>query len=241
MRGVASDPGARLPRWLQGVFPASDVGPPTAEFIHGQPGDVPYRSFSTEEVATVTARIVCGTCNNGWMATLEGQARPLLTQMGGGTPADLDMAQQILVAAWAVKTAMTAEMTLEMALTPSYEFDQESRGTVATGVRPPVNVPVNLAAYSGTQGPLEFVKAVGRLTRDGRDPMDVVLYTIKLGCLILQVAAFPTGTAVGLSDAPAPGQFHIPVFPPVPTAHWPPHSHLDDARMARFRAGLPLT
>lgn len=89
-------------KWLQEVFPQSKVGPAVASYIHGPPGAAPYNTFPTGRVATVTAGIVCATCNNVWMSIVEGAAQGLLTPMALGRPRTLDMQEQLTLATWAV-------------------------------------------------------------------------------------------------------------------------------------------
>jgi hypothetical protein len=48
----------------------------------------------------------CAACNNGWMSSLESQAKPILTPMVLGERAELDDEQQALVALWAIKSVM---------------------------------------------------------------------------------------------------------------------------------------
>jgi hypothetical protein len=54
----------------------------------------------------VRVKQVCGTCNSGRMSTLEAAAKPVLTPMLLGQPIRLSGSAQLIVAKWAVKTAV---------------------------------------------------------------------------------------------------------------------------------------
>jgi hypothetical protein len=54
-------------------------------------------------------KTVCGICNNGWMSDLEADNIPVIGSMMQDIAIPLDEAQQKLVAAWSVKTAMVSD------------------------------------------------------------------------------------------------------------------------------------
>jgi hypothetical protein len=56
-----------------------------------------------------TAKIVCDTCNHGWMSDLESEAQPWLTPMIAGRAQTLEAAALRTCARWAMKTAMTID------------------------------------------------------------------------------------------------------------------------------------
>jgi len=49
---------------------------------------------------TKKIRVVCKTCNNGWMSRLENATKPILLPLIQGEPALLDREQQTLLAQW---------------------------------------------------------------------------------------------------------------------------------------------
>ncbi|MDE1161187.1 MAG: hypothetical protein PW792_04480 [Acidobacteriaceae bacterium] len=57
----------------------------------------------------LTVKTVCTGCNNGWMSSLETESIPVLGAMVDDRPVDLSVAQQTLIAAWSVKTAMMSD------------------------------------------------------------------------------------------------------------------------------------
>ena len=84
-------------------------------------------------------RMACGTCNSGWMHQLEEKVRPIITPMivpkaAGVRQVSLDLLSQLLIATWAVKTAMVAEY-----LNPPHQryfVQEERRALMAGGVLP---------------------------------------------------------------------------------------------------------
>lgn len=92
-----------MPRWLSSVLPAG-----LGEHRH-EHGEV-QRQWISPLFAT-TARIVCGSCNNGWMSRLESVAKPFVGPLVQGKSVILEPFTQVLVATWAFKTALCFDKT----------------------------------------------------------------------------------------------------------------------------------
>jgi hypothetical protein len=57
---------------------------------------------------TKKIRVVCQSCNNGWMSRLENATKPILLKLVQGEPTVLDREQQTLLAQWiALKVKIT--------------------------------------------------------------------------------------------------------------------------------------
>ncbi len=56
---------------------------------------------------SVKTGCVCSNCNHGWMSELEGEARPILGPLMEDIHLMLDADRKLIIARWAVKTAMT--------------------------------------------------------------------------------------------------------------------------------------
>jgi hypothetical protein len=54
-------------------------------------------------------RAPCAPCNNGWMSQLESEAKPIIEALLDGYLKSVDYPSQLILAAWAVKTAMVLE------------------------------------------------------------------------------------------------------------------------------------
>jgi hypothetical protein len=91
-----------FPDWMSRLFPKATTATHTAE----NKGKV-EKSFQTR-VFQHTAKIVCGNCNNGWMANLEASTKPILSKMlfDLNYTTTLTKKEQTTLAFWAQKTAM---------------------------------------------------------------------------------------------------------------------------------------
>ena len=58
---------------------------------------------------TKKIRVVCETCNNGWMSALETTAKPLLTPLITGTPCVISEADGLTIARWIVLKVLVGE------------------------------------------------------------------------------------------------------------------------------------
>jgi len=82
----------------------------TTEVTFGATGEH-RRWIGRRRKAHARVRYLCVTCNGGWMSDLENRARPTLNAMMSDFTLRLDAAEQQLVAAWCIKTAMVFECT----------------------------------------------------------------------------------------------------------------------------------
>ena len=124
----------------------------------------------------VTVKRVCGTCNSGWMSSLEATARPLLTRMIGGDVLVLDETQQRLVATWAVKTALMFDLMSRERLFPDEYFEAFFKAQV-----PVPGTVVRLGGYYEDRWSTRFQRDV--LSRKGDD---IVLTTMQFHAMVLQ-------------------------------------------------------
>lgn len=93
------------PKWLGTALARS----PSSQHVFAEDGRT-TREYSAPDL-TLQARVVCASCNGGWMSRMESSAKALLTPMIAiGQPTALEPDDQRLVTAWATKTAMTMEM-----------------------------------------------------------------------------------------------------------------------------------
>jgi hypothetical protein len=58
---------------------------------------------------TKKIRVVCQSCNNGWMSRLENATKPILLKLTQGEPTALDREQQTLLAQWIALKVMITE------------------------------------------------------------------------------------------------------------------------------------
>jgi hypothetical protein len=111
----------------------------------GRPDKV--RRYS-KDAYSVTVGVVCKTCNNGWMSTLESQAKPYLDPMLHGHGRALHATGIRTLAAWALKTSMMVEHMdgAKRRVIPSEEYAH-----LFENGEPSERVRIWMAAYTGTE------------------------------------------------------------------------------------------
>lgn len=102
----------------------------------------------SKDAYSVTVGVVCKTCNNGWMSTLESQAKPYLDAMLRGHGRALHENGVRTLAAWALKTSMMVEHMhgATRRVIPSEEYAH-----LFENGEPSERVRIWIAAYTGTQ------------------------------------------------------------------------------------------
>lgn len=105
-----------IPRWLSNVLPeqARYRGQDQATvLLHPERTvDGPHHREMVETFNSATVKAVCGPCNNGFMNDIEAEARPILSAMIRGSLAlSLAAGAASVVATWAVKTSLMAQLT----------------------------------------------------------------------------------------------------------------------------------
>jgi hypothetical protein len=101
-----------FPQWLLGVIPGK--GPVTHRWTAPPGSDSESRTWTTDNVMTFQANVVCGpTCNHGWMNDLENQARSFLEPLIRGRSSTLYPEGAETIAYWALKTAMMIDLAQE--------------------------------------------------------------------------------------------------------------------------------
>jgi hypothetical protein len=91
-----------LPDWLSEI--GLDLTPSGHQF--GRLNKVP-RQWSARPFTT-KVRMVCATCNNGWLSVLENAAKPMLAPLIRGESRRVPYDDQALIAAWTCKTAIVS-------------------------------------------------------------------------------------------------------------------------------------
>lgn len=95
-----------LPQWLLDYLEVrGEEISPTHHSLEGE-GDVV--STRRHKVENLVEGRVCSNCNNGWMSSLEGEAKPLLIPLMDGEKeiVELEPNERLWVARWAFKTAI---------------------------------------------------------------------------------------------------------------------------------------
>jgi hypothetical protein len=212
------------PLWLGDVLPVIPGG------LVGRLDTLGSRHTTRRwRLKTLTVRVkwVCEACNCGWMSVLENQAKQVLTPMIGGESTRLDQADQLLVATWAVKTAMV----LEFINGETVAATREDRHWLRERRSPPPGMMARAAKYVGGIEPLHYLHIVGHdPASTATDPEPVYATTLLVGQLVLQVLGpDPRRRAAPFTQPGVVKAHFIPVLPPtLHPAIWPPATPLDD-------------
>jgi hypothetical protein len=120
-----------FPAWMRDLFP--DV----EEVDYNRSLENLAETGSSEEdnwtaaVFSQTVRDVCEQCNNGWMSTLEGAVKPLLSGPMTDQPCRYSLTDQHAIAVWATKTVLVALRAIpkqpEVISPPMYKWFAEHR------------------------------------------------------------------------------------------------------------------
>lgn len=92
------------PRWLRSIFDDSDRV--THEVLSESPSAPPVNRTWTNKPISTTAKLVCKTCNGGWMGSLEAENSGLLGAMIQGVPQSLTKEEQERITLWCLKTGL---------------------------------------------------------------------------------------------------------------------------------------
>lgn len=184
--------------------------------------------FGHEELS-VELRAVCEGCNGGWMASLEGRARPILApMMRNDGPADLSPADLTLAAAWAVKTALLLELATKAlrgtAFAPTSHFQELHRTQL-----PPAGVQTWLLGVNAAPA-RRLATSFGGWLEDASGAKTGYVATFHVGMLGFQVIGQTChGEVANLPPVPVPDPvqpFLVPVWPSSEHETWPPQAKL---------------
>jgi hypothetical protein len=232
-----------IPLWVSRLLLSEDDR--LGIYVHQRRGTQPPQARVRRTGRPIEVRIkhVCGACNNGWMSALEAAAQPILTPMMLGKTVTLSESAQLVVARWAVKTAVI----FHYGYPAPKPLPAERLQQVRRGLEPPVDTWVWMAPSAGTVQPAEYeIKGLNMHTTG--TPRDEgthgELFTLCAGQLAVQVFSVvldDVQRTINLSAELHP----IQVWPLVDaTVSWPPSFVLDDDQLeqlfARFTPDEPF-
>jgi hypothetical protein len=200
------------PGWARRMLPPDLVVPHTvsAEMATAEPTS---RTFP-QRVFDQTAKVVCASCNNGWMEQLETRNRPFLEAALNGRGRALHRSGQRSLAAWAFKTALVINYGLFRAHRTGLPLAY-TRHLLDTG-EPPPEVGIWMTAFTADE-PARVISTGLALSKPGErvtdnDPPNFSVVTFTFGPLAFQVAG----------GHEFPSHRHRPIRDPVPRASDPP-------------------
>ena len=183
-------------------------------------------------VASLQVKRVCAPCNNGWLANLEGKAKPLLSRPIQGNPRTFHQMDVHTVATWAYKTCILADLASSRVLTPlPFRWLCQRR-------HPPREVVVTMASYGGVRYPqFALSRPVQYKVQSdviGNFDLNAYLITISIGHLVFQVFGHHVRRAMDLVPSDWKRDYSQIIWPAPASVRWPPIRMLDDAGLFRF-------
>lgn len=104
-------------------------------------------------------RVVCKTCNNGWMSQVQETAKPALTRLIEGEDAPLTDADAVAISRWATMFSMTWEFADPETMATA----AEERSAFKLSRTPPAHWIIAIAMYSGTAHHAQTLHIGGKL------------------------------------------------------------------------------
>lgn len=213
-----------IPQWIARAYPDAMF---TTKHSSGR--------VVKSKVIDIRAHSVCTDCNHGWMSDLETKASPLLKPMLKGHAQGLSIEQQVLLAQWATKTAMTLDQT--------YPRDQRvfSIGEckqLMDREMPPPGTGVQLARYAGSGVFLEFGHndlyrtAIADISNPG--PPDGHRTAIRIDKLVLEVNMTSDANLDLRAASRDVRDILLPIWPSTTPIAWPPRVAMSDDTWRSF-------
>jgi hypothetical protein len=176
---------------------------------------------TTDKVPARLTRAVCLRCNNGWLSRLEDRTRPVLAPLVIGEPCSLSIANQELLATWAIKTALTTQQTLpgEKRMPPEGVYT-----SLLERQQPPAGYAVyaaNLFGRGDTQTPLLWDGTKSTYMGSREEGRDNVFVTILMADSVLfqVIGDFRDGEQ---ADIPPIDRLQVhQIWPPARAFDWP--------------------
>lgn len=171
------------------------------------PAQVTHEVRREGHLVTRKLRVVCRTCNNGWMSQLEESAKPILLRGFSGQPFCLSQDEQDVLSRWACLKAIVAENSEpELATTPA-----EDRRVFFETQAPPSYFRVALGIHATSSQTWCVRKAMAiSFSRMIQPPLldglkkNTQLLTFIFGALVFQVLAARVTKFNLLQDAAPP-------------------------------------
>ena len=201
---------------------------------HEQP-DGTTRTWSSKRLDAV-GRYVCANCNHGWLATLEGQAKPIVTRMLNGTAIVLSDADQRTLAVWAVKTAAMLDMPGAIG-----SISMLHREALTAQSEPRVSTIVWIGRYSGKLTANFHVRQLFFYQPSRRQRVAGYLATLTVGSVVFQVLGTDLeaerASKFTVDDADSMSPWISRIWPSMEEVTWPPARSLSDEGLQQWGDG----
>jgi hypothetical protein len=195
--------------WLKAYVPRTHN---KHEFQHIKSGSPGIHEFADKKIkagdpVNSQVRVVCGSCNSGWMSGLQNRAIPFLTPLVRREFSELNIAAQTAIAAWAAMATMTSEFLAREPQT--IVIPQHERTWLKQNLTPPTNWRIWIGRYNRETWGGQWVRStlhIGSkkdiekwLTDDLRAP-NVQTTTFVVGELYISVLSGPFQPLIDIWD-----------------------------------------
>lgn len=165
------------PQWIKRTVPA-----PPKRVVHVARGETLAPRRRVGPSFDFVAKCACADCNNGWMANLEGEGKPILLPLIRGETRVLDGSEQVTLTRWALKTAMVLEFSHPKGLAiPPTDRQKLREGTL------PEHAQVWVALYNGTNNTLYYHDQHRVPTPDKSGALLAYAVTFAVGCVLFHI------------------------------------------------------
>lgn len=223
-----------FPQWISRTFAKLGPGTFDLEMVNDSGLRQPLRWINKKAIE-LTVKVVCESCNEGWMAALESQAIPLLTPLIRGEPRRLDSPACKILTAWTFKTTLLAEYAYPEA--PHFFIDEAA--SFYRDHKVP-SMTVQIGAYHGSEYSLRHKMGHVNLVGDRGIHYRGCASTFVIGHSLLHLwsARFPQ--AIESVEVAYPPEFmeRLLLMWPAPAAsiQWPPLTLFADSDLANLEA-----
>ncbi|NYH51368.1 hypothetical protein HNR06_000957 [Nocardiopsis arvandica] len=237
-----------LPAWMSREF--TEIAGSSARFLsleqHADPVDRgaytirhPYlRLRDNQRPFSRRAKVVCKSCNNGWMSRLEAKVRPTLAKVVRGSCIALGTEGQTALAAWLLKTMLM-------------EYKAPSAGPRAQ--QPPMVPQVDYTRFYNERAPSSEMRVALATMQPPREGPRLVFYdsaidqmrsengktgycaTLRLGYFVAQLLRIPDGVPEETFASVLEPPLHlVQLWPATPIVLWPPPAPIRDDQWESF-------
>jgi hypothetical protein len=180
----------------------------------------------------ITVRSVCRSCNHGWLASLEGNARPVIGALINDLELGLDPEHQAVIAQWTVKMSMILE-AIRGTGRDSFFYDEADRDAFKRGQLIPKGTSVWLGRYAGKM--YSYVGSMdGGHAGEGRAQAFASTFVVgRFAFQVLSVRSSPERRGLDqvqlLQNGGQWAETTAQIWPlAAPTVRWPPSSSFKD-------------
>jgi hypothetical protein len=204
----------------------------------GSPGVIENREIKHYQgnVNTIRLRVVCKTCNNGWMSRQDNEIKSTLSALILCKAVSLNEAEQLKLATWITMKAMVAEQSRP----DDAASIQGERSLLMADLRPPPSWQIWVARQTGITWRVAYQRRASTLgyldgqgitqSPDGTLAKNTQSITIGLGQLLLNVVSTRVPQLRFSFRDTTIGHAMHPIHPYNRDISWPPSQILDGAQ-----------